>query len=218
MNNNKYILYLLIGLSALTACAQYIIQGTLATGGTPASFAQPFLLADSALWGARALIEAAVIAYLFQTVPHSTAQSIVLTCFEVALVSLITLTVGPALRAMGLGLPIRETLSPGVFTLWNFGIAGYTSIMMGAAGFAYRVQSQATVEQEAQEERNKPSVELTKERKAMLEAWRADPLASNTSVARLVGCAVSTVGRAMAELQAQGVVRKNGKGVEVLAL
>lgn len=217
MSDNKKILYLLIGLSALTACAQYIIQGTLATGGTPASFAQQFLLADSALWGARALIEAAVIAYLFQTVPHSTAQSVVLTCFEVALVSLITLTVGPALRAMGLGLPIRETLSPSIFTLWNFGIAGYTSVMMGAAGFAYRVQSQAAVAHEAQEARKESSASLASLDIAMLEFWRDNPMARNADVARAVGCKDYAVSRALGRLQAQGVLRKNGKGVEVIA-
>lgn len=215
--NNKHILYILIGLSALTACAQYIIQGTLATGGTPADFAQSFLLADSALWGARALIEAAVIAYLFQTVPHSTLQSVALTCFEVALIGLITLTVGPALRAMGMGLPIRETLSPDVFTLWNFGIAGYTSIMMGAAGFAYRVQTEAQATQAAQQSAQVSATDTSDARKAMLDYWREHPEASNAAVARAVGCANSTVGRALTEMAAQGALRKNGNGVEVLA-
>jgi len=159
--NSKRALYALIGLSALAACAQYVIQGTLATGGTPASFGALFLLADSALWGCRALIEAAVIVYLFMTVPKTRAQSFILGAFEFALIAMITLTIGPSLRAMGLGLALKDTMPGELFVLWNFGLAGYTSLMMGAAGYAYRVQAGAV---------ENADVELEAKAQALVEA------------------------------------------------
>ena len=90
--------------------------------------------------GARALIEAWVIVYLFQTQAQTRGQVIVLAAFEIALIGLITVTVGPALRSLGYGLPMRQSLPEPLFSAWNFGIAAYTSLMMGAAGFAYRAQ------------------------------------------------------------------------------
>lgn len=140
MNRRKQ-LWVLIGLSALSACALYVIQGALATGADASEFPQWFWVLDYCLWGARALIEAAVIMYLFTTRPQTKADSIILGVLEFSLVALITLTVGPALRAVGLGVPVRDSLAPALYSAWTFGIAAYTSLMMGAAGYAYRVQS-----------------------------------------------------------------------------
>lgn len=134
-------LWWLIGLSAATAGAQYVVQGAMASGGAPAQFDAWFWYGDYGLWGARALIEAWVIVYLFQTQARSRGQSVTLALFEVALIGLITLTLGPALRSLGYGALMRVTLAEPWFTLWNFGIAAYTSLMMGAAGYAYKVQS-----------------------------------------------------------------------------
>jgi hypothetical protein len=133
-------LWFLIGLSAASAVAQYVVQGAMAGGGSPQEFSRWFWYADYGLWGARALIEAWVIVYLFQTQARTRGQAVVLTVFEVALVGLITLTLGPALRSLGYGRSMRATLPEPWFTGWNFGIAAYTSLMMGAAGLAYRVQ------------------------------------------------------------------------------
>jgi len=133
-------LNLLVALSAISAVALYIVQGALATGADVAAFPAWFWVADYCLWGARALVEAAVIVYLFSTQARTRSQAVWLTVFEVALIALITLTVGPALRAVGLGETMRESLSPAAFTAWSFGIAAYTSLMIGAAGFAYRCQ------------------------------------------------------------------------------
>ena len=51
---------------------------------------------------------------------------------------------------------------------------------------------------------------------AMLDYWRDAPMASNAEVARAVGCKDYAVSRALGKLQEQGVVKKNGRGVEVL--
>lgn len=130
----------LIALSALSAIALYVVQGALATGADVSEFPAWFWVLDYCLWGARALIEAAVIVYLFTTKPTNRTQSVTLGVLEVALVGLITFTVGPALRAVGLGRSMVESVSSAAFTAWSFGIAAYTSLMVGAAGYAFRVQ------------------------------------------------------------------------------
>lgn len=130
----------LVGLSALSAVALYIIQGALATGADVKTFPAWFWIADYVLWGFRALIEARVIVYLFSTDAQNKRQEFVLAVFEVALIALIALTVGPALRAAALGKQMVDTVAPWMFTAWSFGIASYTPLMVGAAGYAYRVQ------------------------------------------------------------------------------
>jgi len=134
-------LWFLIGLSATTATAQYIVQGAMASGGTPSEFAKWFWFIDYALWGARALIEAWDIVYLFTTKPKTKSQSIALIGFEVMLIALITLTLGPTLFALTKGVSIVEAINnDGLLLAWSFGIAAYTSLMMGSAGVAYRIQ------------------------------------------------------------------------------
>ncbi len=136
-------LNLLIYLSALSAVALYVVQGALATGADVQAFPAWFWTLDLTLWGARALIEAAVIVYLFTTTPTTPGQRVTLALLEIALVSLITFTVGPALRAVGLGQAMVESVTPAAFTAWSFGIAAYTSLMVGAAGYAFRVEGDA---------------------------------------------------------------------------
>ena len=138
--SRKEQMWWLISLSALTALAQYVVQGALASGHSPADFYPAFWYADYALWGLRAIIEAWAIVYLFSTVAKTWWQNTLLIAFEIALIALITLTLGPALRALGLGLQMRESLQGGWFTAWNFGIAAYVSLMMAATGTAYKVQ------------------------------------------------------------------------------
>jgi len=138
--SRKTQLWYLIGLSAATAVFQYVVQGAMASGGVPSEFSTWFWYADYGLWGARALIEAWVIVYLFTTQARSKTESIVIVCFEVGLIVLITLTLGPAWYALTVGLAIQETMSDINLRLWTFGIAAYTSLMMGSAGFAYKIQ------------------------------------------------------------------------------
>jgi len=138
--SRKEQLWWLVGLSALTAVAQYVVQGALASGHNPAGFMQEFWYVDYALWGLRALIEAWAVVYLFATVARTIWQEVLLIVFEVALIALIALTLGPALRALGMGLQMRDSLSPEWFTAWSFGVAAYVSLMMAASGTAYKIQ------------------------------------------------------------------------------
>lgn len=130
----------LIILSALTATMQYMVQGSMASGGSPAEFEPIFWQIDYALWGFRALIEAWVIIYCFSTQAKHWVQTMVLTIVEIALIALIFATLGPALRALTLRQPITEILSGDQLVWWTYGIAGYTSLMMAGVGFAYKLQ------------------------------------------------------------------------------
>jgi len=131
---------LLVGLSAASAVMLYIIQGASATGADLATFPDWFWGTDYVLWGFRAMVEAGVLAYVFSTTGKTPLGRAALTVLELALVGLIALTLGPALWALGLGQRMGETLGGLWFVAWNFGIAAYTPLMIGAAGFAYRIQ------------------------------------------------------------------------------
>src|SRR3972149_8022242 len=142
MMNRKNQFWLLIILSAATAMSQYAIQGALIGPGSPGALPPAFWTIDIVLWSIRALVESLVVIYLFSTTPQTRAQGVMIAILEVSLVSLITLTVGPALLAARTGeLPGRIL---GVFP-WEYGLAAYTSLMMGSAGYAYRVQSADSV-------------------------------------------------------------------------
>ena len=144
-------LWVLIFLSAITAALQYTLQGALATDAEIEAFPNIFWIADYAAWGGRALVEAWVVAYVFTTHANSRAEKIVLYTLEAALLVLITLTLGPAFRAIGAGEKMYESLTYDGFWLWNFGVASYTSIMMAATGIAYRMQPEDKVEIELEE-------------------------------------------------------------------
>jgi hypothetical protein len=133
-------LWWLIILSAITALAQYVVQGAMASGHNPAQFPMWFWYMDFGLWGARALIEAWVIVYLFTTQASTRMQRIAITLFEISLITLITPTIGFALRGLGYGLETREMLAEPYLTWWYMGIGAYTSLMMGAAGYAFKAQ------------------------------------------------------------------------------
>ena len=131
-------LYALVFLSALTATSLYAVQGAATSG----EFVFPtwFWPLDVGLWALRAMVESAVIAYLFRTKAETNSQARVLGAIEVVLLALITLTIGPALRALGLGLTMNASMSSVAFTAWNFGVAAYTSLMIGGCAYAYKVQ------------------------------------------------------------------------------
>lgn len=129
-------LWWLIILSAITAASLYAIQGaTVAPDGI--DMLPPwFWKFDVAAWSARAIVESLVIIYLFSTSPKTRAQGVILTIFEVALIGLITLTIAPALLAARTEVQVKNLL---LGIPWEYGLAAYTSLMMGAAGYAYRV-------------------------------------------------------------------------------
>lgn len=64
-------LWILIFLSALSALAYYVIQGTFAGGDNPREFGEMFWRFERGLWGFRAFVEAWVVAYLFSTTPKT---------------------------------------------------------------------------------------------------------------------------------------------------
>lgn len=201
----------LIGLSAGSAALLYVMQGALATGADVKAFPPLFWLIDYALWGVRALIEAAVIAYLFTTHAEDERQRRVIGWLEFLLIALITLTVGPALRAVGLNQPVRETMHPVFYTLWSYGIAAYTSLMIGSAGYAYRAQPHDDAPRESVDDAQYVQLlnEMDKLQRSVA-AWqllkpgqqaRLIALCSNgdmpakREVAEALECHVSTVGR-----------------------
>ena len=105
-------LWALIFLSALTAAAQYVIQGSISTGADPREFPPLFWYADYFFWAFRGLVEAWVVIYLFTTNVEGLGRNIVLTALEVLLLALITFTVGPALQAVGRNLNFDSIFSP----------------------------------------------------------------------------------------------------------
>ena len=132
-------LYLLIPLSALTALPQYVMQGAMATGGQVQEFSQWFFVADYVMWGLRALIESWVIIYLFTTQARNASQGWFLGVLEVAIIALIAATLGPVLYALS-GREALVVVLGGMRWLWAFGIAAYAPLLIGAAGYAYKVQ------------------------------------------------------------------------------
>ncbi len=224
--SNK-ILNRLIYLAALTGAAQYVIQGAMASGATLASFPAWFLIADYALWAVRAFVEASVIVALFQVEPKTARHSRLLLAFEVALIALITLTLGPALYALGRGLTMAATLGAGAFLAWNLAIASYAPLMMAASGAAYRVAMytpplpvqlpvadenpgasydallQAPAVDDLRELQAVPApapfpATVQRGKRAQIRALHAQhPDWSNAQLAQAAGCHISTVGRAL---------------------
>lgn len=133
-------LYVLILLAAGTAAMQYVLQGAMASAHTVSVFPGWFWIADFVLWGLRALIEATVIMYLFSTKSQSKSQEALLVFFEVTLIATIAMTIGPVFRALGYGKSMVEVLGEPWYTIWCYLAAAYTPLMIGATGFAYRVQ------------------------------------------------------------------------------
>lgn len=129
----------LVFLAACSMVLQYAAQGALAAGFNPREFGAWFWYADAVLWGLRALIDAAVIVSLFQTQARNSRDARLLAVFEVAMIGLITLTVGPAMVAIARGVAIDAVLSQGLRWAWSFGVAAYAPLMMGAAGAAYKI-------------------------------------------------------------------------------
>lgn len=141
MNRQKQ-LWWLIGLTAVTLIPTYALQGWLASGHTPKDVHIYFWYAESIAWAIRALVEAWAIIFLFKTRPATSLQEYLLWGFKVALITLITLTVGPVMLASGRQETIQESLHLYVFVAWNFAIASYAPLMLGAVGVAYKIQSE----------------------------------------------------------------------------
>lgn len=138
--NRRMQLFTLIFLSAGTAAMQYVLQGAFASAHQASVFPEWFWVADWVLWGLRALIEAMVIMFLFVTRARTKGQEALLVFFEAALIATIALTIGPVFRSLGYGQPMVDVLGEPWYTAWCYLAATYTPLMIGATGFAYRVQ------------------------------------------------------------------------------
>lgn len=135
-------LWALIGLTALTMAPQYAMQGWQALGGNLSGLGEMFPMIDAIAWALRALIEAWALIYLFSTPAKNEQQGWILAGFEIALIVLIVVTLGPAMAAAGSDQTMREYLKGHWYSAWNFAVATYAPLMLGAAGFAFKVESQ----------------------------------------------------------------------------
>lgn len=217
----------LLLLSALSAASLYIVQGALATGADVSTFPQVFWVIDYALWGFRAIIEASVISYLFVTKAETKTQSALLLALEVSLIALIALTIGPALRAVGLRQSMVDSVTPTVYTLWCLGIAAYTPLMMAGAGYAYKVQPSeqepvdvAQIERERDEALEKVRLAelgvdelrasipllnaLPQQAKALMHLHRHGNGMKAAELAQAVGVSLSAAQRALTALRKEG--------------
>jgi len=145
MNTKKYNYrrigaYILVVASAVSMLCQYALQGILASGRPTSELPDWFWPADWAFWAVRAIIEAVVILYLFETNTENARDRRLLNTFEIVLICLITLTISPAIRAQALGQTMPESVSPTIFTLWVFGLGMYSPLMIGGIATALRVQ------------------------------------------------------------------------------
>lgn len=134
-------LWILLFLSALAVSALYVIQGAVATGANPRDiFGDSFWYTDYTFWGIRALVEAWVFIYLFQTIAKTKTQTVVLAFFKITLIALTTFTLGPVLYMYAVDHRIAGTMTDLSLRLWAYAIASYTSFFTGAIGYSYQVQ------------------------------------------------------------------------------
>ena len=208
------LLWLLVIATAVSACLQYVMQGLLATGRTPDFFGEGFFVAESVLWGFRAIVEAIVVAYLFSTKATTERQERMLNFMEISLITLIALTLGPALTSMGYGKAVKDIMPhPILFWLWNFGIASYAPAMMGSAAYAYKCDS-GTAQVIAETPK---STSLTMDKGDLMARFIAiledqdetNPLKQKEIAAQL-GIAEPAMSKLVKQGVAAGVISKNG--------
>lgn len=131
----------LLGLTALSLVPVYILIGWQTGGHGPDSVIQVFWVIEAAAWGLRALVEAWALVYLFQTATDSARANKILIAFEVALITLVALTVGLVIIANGKQLAIANGLPAPLYWFWSFGVAAFAPLMMGSVGYAYKVHT-----------------------------------------------------------------------------
>lgn len=140
MPDRRQQLWWLIILAAGTMIIPYVIQGTLASGERPDAIPWWVWVADHWAWGIRAIVEGLVIGYLARTHTETRQQAALLWVMKIALVTLITLTLGPAMYATSNGVTMAEALTPTLQWLWALGLASYMPLMVLASSYAYKVQ------------------------------------------------------------------------------
>jgi len=129
----------LLGLTALTLVPVYILIGWQTGGHSAQDIDALFWKVEAGAWGLRALVESWALIYLFQTVTQIQRSSRILVIFEIALISLVALTVGLVIVANGDKQALANGLPKPLYWLWAFGVAAFAPLMMGSVGFAFKV-------------------------------------------------------------------------------
>lgn len=138
----------LLGLTALSLVPVYVLLGWQSGGHSPdeiTTWLVWFWRIEAIAWGIRALVEAWTLVYLFQTVTSDRVSSRVLMGFEVALITLIALTVGMVVLTNGDKVAIAKGLPYWLYIVWSFSVATFAPLMMGSIGFAYKVHQIAPI-------------------------------------------------------------------------
>jgi hypothetical protein len=202
----------LLGLTALSLVPIYILIGWQTGGHGPDTVIQVFWVIEAGAWGLRALVEAWALVYLFQTVADSARANKILIAFEVALISLVALTVGLVIIANGNRLAIANGLPAPLYWFWSFGVAAFAPLMMGSVGFAYKVHQPVVTIQPIADTTQKDIAKLRSQlgeviqrletthnpvvsrRNAIREALQGDNPPTHKALAQLHGVSVGTIG------------------------
>lgn len=202
----------LLGLTALSLVPVYILIGWQTAGHGPDTVVQIFWVIEAGAWGLRALVEAWALIYLFQTATDSIRANKILVSFEIALITLVALTVGLVIIANGNRLAIANGLPAPLYWFWSFGVAAFAPLMMGSVGYAYKVNKPIADPQPIVDTTQKDITKLQRQlgevlqqleairnpvvarRNAIREALQGDSPPTHKALAELYGVSVGTIG------------------------
>lgn len=203
----------LLGLTALSLVPVYILIGWQTGGHGPDSVIQVFWVIEAGAWGLRALVEAWALVYLFQTATDSARANKILIAFEVALITLVALTVGLVIIANGKQLAIANGLPAPLYWFWSFGVAAFAPLMMGSVGYAYKTHKPLEVDTQPIVDKFQGDIEalqtqlgqvvsmievardpVTTRRNAIRDALNGPTPPTHKALAELHGVSVGTIG------------------------
>lgn len=127
-------------LTAVTLIGQYVLLGTIGLGRDASKLPDEFFIFEKILWGARGLVEIAVVVYVGMTNHKNDKQAANLFRFEALLITLIVLTVGPVWGSLALKVELVQILRWWGVVAWGALLAGISATMLAAVAYAYRVQ------------------------------------------------------------------------------
>lgn len=133
----------LLVLTALSLVPVYVLLGWQTSGESPQTITDWlawFWRIEASAWGIRALVESAALIYLFQTTANTAKAGYILIAFEIALITLIALTVGMVVLTNGHKTAVAQGLPFWLYVIWSFSVAAFAPLMMGSVGFAYKCQ------------------------------------------------------------------------------
>lgn len=190
----------ILGLTAISLVPIYVLLGWQTGGHSPDNVIPVFWLVEAGAWGLRALVESAALIYLFQTI----SKSRILVVFEVALISLIAVTVGLVIIANGNGQALAQGLPGPLYWFWSFSVAAFAPLMMGGVGFAYKahevvqpapselVKLQTQVAELAEAVKAARTTERTVSRRERVSQLKGEGL-SQTKIAEALGVSIGTI-------------------------